>query len=244
MQSSVLVDGLKQELKARGITYADLAGRIDVSEASIKRMFAQKNFTLHRLDQILKATDISLADIARFEGMESRLIAQLTVEQEQKIVSNPKILVVAVSVLNTLTLEQITETYTLEKPEVIKYLIELDKIGFIELLPNNRIKLLVSRTFSWVPNGPIQEYFKTMASSDFLDSPFSNDDELMRLVNMMLTPASMATLIVKLKQLAREFAIVHLEEMKLPYAQKNGVSLLLATRSWMPKTFKDLVRPK
>lgn len=244
MHSSILVDGLKQELKAKNITYADLAGRIKMSEASVKRMFAQKNFTLQRLDEILKATDISLTDIARHEGAEARLVAQLTVDQEMKIVSDPKILVVAVSVLNTLTLEQIVDTYMLSTAEAIKYLVELDKIGFIELLPNNRVKLLVSRTFSWVPDGPIQRYFKSMAANDFLNSSFSDNDELMRLVNLMLTPASTSLLVNRLKQLAKEFSLVHMEEMKLPYEQKRGVSLLLATRPWLPQTFQELLRNK
>lgn len=244
MHSSVLVDGLKQEMKARNITYADLATRIEMSEASIKRMFAQKNFTLQRLDDILKATDISLSDIARHEGAEARLMSQLSVDQEMKIVSDPKILVVAVSVLNTLTLEQIADTYLLTKAEVIKYLVELDRIGFIELLPNNRVKLLVSRTFSWVPDGPIQRYFKSMAADDFLSSSFSADVEIMRLVNLMLTPASIASLVNRLKQLAKEFSLVHMEEMKLPFEEKKGVSLLIAARPWLPKTFQELLRNK
>ena len=58
LQASSLVDSLKRELKARGITYADLAVRIDMSEASVKRMFSQKNFTLQRLDEILQVTQI------------------------------------------------------------------------------------------------------------------------------------------------------------------------------------------
>lgn len=244
MQSTILVDGLKQELKARNITYLDLANRIGMSEASIKRMFAQKNFTLQRLDDILRVTDISLADIARYDGHESRLISQLSVDQETKLVSDPKILVVAVSVLNNLTLDQIIDTYTLDKAEAIKYLVQLDKIGFIELQPNNRFKLLVARTFAWIPNGPIQQYFKSMAANDFLDSPFDNEDEMMRLVNLMLTPSSKALLVSKLKQLAKEFALIHLEEMKVPYEKKTGVSLLLASRPWLPQTFKELLRHK
>ncbi len=64
LKASLLIDALKRELKARSITYADLAARIDMSEASVKRMFAQKNFTLQRLDEILQATEISLRDLA------------------------------------------------------------------------------------------------------------------------------------------------------------------------------------
>ena len=41
--SMMLVEGLKRELKAHGITYAELARRIGMSEASVKRMFARRS---------------------------------------------------------------------------------------------------------------------------------------------------------------------------------------------------------
>ncbi|MCX7220214.1 MAG: helix-turn-helix domain-containing protein, partial [Burkholderiales bacterium] len=142
-KATTLVDSLKRELKARNITYADLATRISMSEASVKRMFSQKNFTLQRLDDILQATEISLRDLALNSGEES-LISELTFEQEKEIINDPKEFLVAVSALNLLTVEQMIKIYDLTEVEVIKYLLRLDKIGFLELLPNNRVKLLVS----------------------------------------------------------------------------------------------------
>ncbi|MGH8806290.1 MAG: helix-turn-helix domain-containing protein, partial [Noviherbaspirillum sp.] len=77
LQATSLVDSLKRELKARGITYADLAARINMSEASVKRMFSQKNFTLQRLDDILQATQIDFRDVASITHDDSRLISEL-----------------------------------------------------------------------------------------------------------------------------------------------------------------------
>ncbi|MDE2430379.1 MAG: helix-turn-helix transcriptional regulator, partial [Burkholderiales bacterium] len=97
LKATILIDALKRELRARNITYADLASRIDMSEASVKRMFSQKNFTLQRLDEILAATEISLRDIA-LNSSEETLISELTYEQEKEIISDPKKFLVAVSV--------------------------------------------------------------------------------------------------------------------------------------------------
>src|SRR3954463_3072704 len=100
-----LVDTLKRLLKARGITYGDLAGRIDMSEASVKRMFSQKNFTLQRLDEILAVTGIDFRDLAMAAQDEPRLISQLTFAQEKEIIGNPKLLIVAVSAFNLIPVE-------------------------------------------------------------------------------------------------------------------------------------------
>ncbi|RJG05227.1 XRE family transcriptional regulator [Noviherbaspirillum cavernae] len=242
MQATALVDSLKRELKARGITYADLAARIGMSEASVKRMFSQKNFTLQRLDDILRATGIDFRDITLIAHDESRLISELTLAQEKEIIGDTKLLIIAVSVLNQLTVDQIVKTYQLTEAEVVKYLVRLDKIGFLDLLPNNRVKLLVSRTFRWIPNGPIHSYFRNLAFSDYLESQFDRDHEWMQLVNVMLSRQSTAALIDRLKQVAREFSQQHQEDAKLPFDERYAMSFMLTARPWMPKAFMELLR--
>jgi len=242
LHATTLVDSLKRELKARGVTYADLASRIKMSEASVKRMFSQKSFTLQRLDQVLQAAGIEFRDIALIAHDESKLISQLTFEQEKEIIGNPKIFVVAVSVLNLIPIEKIVKVYDMSEAEVIKHLVRLDKIGFLELLPNNRVKLLVSRTFHWIPNGPIQGYFRDLAYRDYLASKFDGNDEIMQFINVMLSKQSIAALLSRIKQFAREFSQLHQDETKLPYDDKTPVSIMLAARPWMPQEFKALVR--
>lgn len=241
-QATALVDSLKRELKARGITYAELASRINMSEASVKRMFSQKNFTLQRLDEILHAAQIDFRDVAMLPHDDGRLITELSYEQEKEIIGDTKLFVVAVSVLNQLTVEQIVQIYTLAEAEVVKALVRLDRIGFLELLPNNRVKLLVARTFRWIPDGPIQMHFRQEAFSDYLASQFDGDDELIRLVNVMLSRQSIAALLNRLKQVAREFSLQHQEDARLPFEERFSISFLLAARPWMPRSFQALLR--
>lgn len=242
LQATSLVDSLKRELKVRGITYADLATRINMSEASVKRMFSQKNFTLQRFDEILKATGIDFRDVALIAHDDSKLVSELSFAQEKEIISDTRLLIIAVSVLNLMTVEQITKTYLLSEAEVVKYLVRLDKIGFLQLLPNNRVKLLITRTFRWIPNGPIQTYFRELAFSDYLESNFDGEDELIRLVNVMLSKRSMGALLDRLKQMAREFSQQHQEDAKLPFEERYSFSIMLAARPWMPKAFRELLR--
>ncbi len=242
MRVTAIVDTLKRELKARGITYADLAQRIDLSEASIKRIFAQRNFTLERLDQILQATGIELHELTQDLNPESRLISQLNLTQEKEIIRDAKLFVTAVSALNLLSVEQMVELYQFSLPEVIGNLVRLDKIGFLELLPNNRIKLLVSRTFQWIPNGPIHSHFRELAGRDFLNAKFDGEQEMMQLFNVMLSQHSIASLLQRLRQLVREVSQQHQDDAKLPFEQRHAISFLLAARRWIPQSFQSLAR--
>ena len=64
-RTAALVDGLKRELRARNITYAAVARRLGMSEASVKRMFSRKEFTLSRLDAICELAGMEFSDLAR-----------------------------------------------------------------------------------------------------------------------------------------------------------------------------------
>ncbi|MDB5863247.1 MAG: helix-turn-helix transcriptional regulator, partial [Betaproteobacteria bacterium] len=161
--TTALVEVLKRELKTRGVTYADLAKQLRLSEASVKRMFSRRDFTLKRLDAICRHAQIEFAELARAMVRDETLISHLTPEQEKEIVSDRKLFLVAVCALNHVTFDQIVEAYDISTTECVQLLARLDKLKFIELQPGNRIKLLVSRTFSWLPDGPIQRFFNNQA---------------------------------------------------------------------------------
>ncbi len=242
-QAVLLVDQLKRELKSRGITYAQLAKLIAMSEASVKRMFSQRNMTLDRVDEILAATGIEFSELTDHFDREQKRLTQLTPKQEAEVVNDPKLFLVSVCALNLMGYDEILSTYDLKEAELVGLLTRLDKLGFIELLPNNRFKLKVARTFSWVPNGPIMQAFKNNAA-DFFESEFTKTGEILFLLNGRLSLASRVALIDRLKRVAREFSEQHYEDSHLLATQREPVSLLIATRSWHLKAMAPYLRKK
>lgn len=82
-QTQELLRTLKKCLRAKGLGYRDVAKALDISEASVKRIFSQSTFTLPRLEQVCRFLDMSIYDLAR----QTRLgtddeITRLTLEQE------------------------------------------------------------------------------------------------------------------------------------------------------------------
>src|SRR5580700_9164836 len=97
--SSILINGIKAALRARELTYRDLGGLIDVSEATVKRDLSRGGFSLRRFDQICSALGLTLADVT--QAPEARdLVTQLSEEQEAALAGNPKILVVTYLLVN------------------------------------------------------------------------------------------------------------------------------------------------
>jgi hypothetical protein len=135
-------------------------------------------------------------------------------------------------------------TYEIPKAECIRLLAQLDRVGIIRLLPNNKIRPLVTRAFSWLPDGPIQRYFHAQVQDDFFRSSFDRPGELLLLVNGMLSRTSATSLISRLHHIAQEFRDLHNEDVRLPLGDRSSMSLLLAVRRWELKAFHDLRRRK
>ena len=240
--STAVVEVLKRELKMRGVRYVDLARHLHLSEASVKRMFSRRDFTLRRLEEICQYARIDVADLARALAREETLLSELTYEQEKEIVSDKKLFLVAVCALNRVTFDQIVARYDLTPAEGVRLLTRLDRLKFIELQPGNRIRLLVARTFSWLPNGPIQRFFNEQAHTEFFRSRFDRVDEFMLVVNGMLSRASSAQVVERLKRVAREFSELHSHDERLPLEQRSAMSVLVALRHWELEAFSELRR--
>ena len=232
-QTTPLIDALKQALKAHGKSYSDVARHLKLSEASVKRLFSQKSFSLQRMDQVCQMIDIEISDLVQMMNESGAgSLSRLTLEQEQEIVADLELLLITVVVLNRWTFEQILANIDITKPRAIKQLVKLDRLKMIELLPNNRVKLRVSPNFQWLENGPIQQFFLQKLQSDFFNSKFSEERERLIVINGMLASASNAVFQRKMEHLAREFDELNNDDAGLPFDERWGTTVVLAMRSW------------
>lgn len=58
-----LFEILKKQLRAQGFTYKLLAEKLNLSEASVKRMFTQEDINLSRLEAICSCLSMSLSEL-------------------------------------------------------------------------------------------------------------------------------------------------------------------------------------
>lgn len=241
-EATQLIATIKKQLKSQGMTYRDVARALKLSEPSVKRLFASERFTIERLVQISNLLGYTLAELSKEAQAAQPRLNTLTLKQEREVVSDPKLLVVSVCALNHWTLDEIVATYRVSQAECIKYLLRLDALRIIDLLPGNRIRINVSRDFDWLPSGPIRQYFQGRVMGDFLKSDFSSGDETMAFVNGMLTDQALAQLQDELRRLRRKFGELHEESLAAPLSKRRGVGLLLAMRGWEPAEFAKLRR--
>src|SRR5262245_37048560 len=95
-----LVLELKRALKERGITYAQIARRLKLSHASVKRLCSTQDFSLSRVDEICELAGIELGDlVARLREGRAPVTA-LTLAQEEELMADPKLFLMCYLMMN------------------------------------------------------------------------------------------------------------------------------------------------
>ena len=244
MQSTVLIDIVKQALKSHQLTYADVGRALDMSEANVKRQFASKRFTLDRLEAICRIMDMDLADLFKLFDDSRQRITQLTYEQEEELIKDTKLLLVAVGIRNHLTYTDLVQHYQLTEAECIQCLAQLDRLKIIDLLPNNRIKLRVAEDFRWLPYGPIERFFELQLQAPFLNSQFTAETEQRLFLYGLLSESSIQYMDNKIQLLAKEFTELLREDVSLPLSKRYSIGMLLAMRPWEADMFQALARDR
>ena len=117
----------------------------------------------------------------------------------------------------------------------------LDRLKLIELLPSNRIKLLVAPNFNWLPRGPIERVFLQAIQQDFFSAPFARDDHELIVLNGMLSSTSNAEFRRKMERLAQEFDLLNQEDNALNLDKRHGYTVLLAMRDWRYRVFRPFL---
>jgi len=234
-----LVGELKRALKSAGKTYADLALQLGVSEPAIKRTFSEQNFTLDRFAAACRFAGITIQEICARCDERPPPISKLTCEQEDELFGDIKLLLVANLALNRWRFKEILELFDLGEHELIRLLARLDRMRMIELLPGNDYRLLVSRNFSWRPDGPVQKFFNQYVQGAFFDSLFDQTGDKLVFSTGMLSRSNFTRFHQAMERLAQEFDELVREDTGLPLAERYTCSIVLAHRPW---TFPPFAR--
>lgn len=241
-QTKQIVETLKLELHKQGINYRQVARALDLSEASVKRLFAKKTFTLSRLEQVCEMLHLEVSELIHQMEKNIELTHQLTLEQETELTSDLKLLMMAHFLMNKFEFSEIIEIYDISETEGIRLLARLDRMKIIELQLGNRVKLMISKNFQLLPGGPIQRFYEKVVQSEFFNSSFSGDGEFRIYVSGMFSRSDNTEIIRKIKRLAEDAHDLKEDSESLPLAERFGCSLIMAIRPWEVNVFDSLRR--
>jgi transcriptional regulator with XRE-family HTH domain len=232
-QTSDLLNALKKCLRAKGLNYRDVAQALNLSEASVKRVFSERTFSLTRLEEVCRFLDMTIYDLARLTQQTANdQVTTLTVEQEQALADDPLVLTYFYLMLTGRTPEVIAEEFGLDNRQQMTMLARLSRLKLLEMYPNNSGRLLTGLRIRWRQDGPVRQMYARQIQQTFLDSKFKNDDELLRFEMGELSDASAKVITKKIDRLTQELDDFVELDLSVPSRNKRAFALMIGFRPW------------
>ncbi|SMP23685.1 helix-turn-helix domain-containing protein [Shimia sagamensis] len=170
-----LFEVLKSVLKARGMTYAELASALGLSEPTVKRVFSERDCKLSRITEICNVLGLTLDDlVTEANRVEVRPI-HLGDRLEIQLSEDPHAFHLFLLLLDGMSSETICEQYQLEEIELFSLGRRLEKLGLAEVMPNTVIRLTVQAPVHFRRDGPLHQKLLQL-NMDFLRASFLRKD--------------------------------------------------------------------
>jgi len=227
-----LIDAMKSSLRSRGMTYAALARRLGVSEATVKRMFSRGSFSLQRVEQILDVLELDIGELARLARESADGPAELTLEQETALAQDARLFSVFWLLQNQWSFAEIVDALAISRAGLTALYARLERLRLIHWGARERVRLRVRRDFRWRDGGPVKKTYGPRVMSEFLAARFKAPLEFLRFESRVVSPESAALLRRRLERLVMDFNELAEVDASLPSGRRIGVAVLAACRPW------------
>ena len=119
MQARIF-ETLKTVLRARKITYAELARRLETSEPTIKRVFAARDDKLSRIVEICDALGLSLEDVVAQARRTTVTPVMLGDRIEAQLAGDPSLFNFFILLHDGMPVEEIARQFKLEPGDTLR----------------------------------------------------------------------------------------------------------------------------
>ncbi|WP_424933257.1 helix-turn-helix domain-containing protein [Amaricoccus macauensis] len=237
---ALIFETLKSVLRARGITYAELARRLGTSEPTIKRIFAARDDKLSRIIEICAALDVSLDDIiAQASRTEVRPV-ELGDRLEMRLAEDPSAFHLFLLLRDGMPAAEIGRQFGLDARTLFRIGRRLEDMGLAEVLEGGRIRILLEAPIRFRLDGPLHAALLRL-NLEFIREVFlagEGEDAGFLTRSRRISAHTARHVMESLRALTRELSeMARQDQLTLPAAELHSYKLCLA---WGPVDFARL----
>lgn len=206
--SKKLLKTLREVLKSKKFTYADLAKKLRVSEVTIKRIFSTQNCNLQMIFKICDLVEISFFDLAALANQDLEVEYFLTLEQEKFFATHPAYFGILRSLHRGVSPNALAEEWKLKPDRLFRLLRKLEKLDLLEILPENQIRMKVIGNIRFQHQGPLALAIlrpQTLQFLDHVDVVLKNDDVCLHSAEVELSKAHISELVEEIHALGSKY---------------------------------------
>src|SRR5579859_6815085 len=141
-QVEVMMDVLRELFRQHGLRFSDVAERLSVTERTVTRWFSADSVETAVIERMCALVEIDLFALCEIASkrLEARPVRH-TLQQEQALAESPLLTYLFAQICKGWTAKELRDDIDIPEPVLVDHLIRLDRIGLIELLPGNEIRL-------------------------------------------------------------------------------------------------------
>lgn len=163
-----VLKALRGIMKNRKVNYRNVANALKVSEPTIKRFFSGEDSSFNRIVEICGVLEVEVFDVFALAAEKREHTFSMRLEDEEFFAKHPEHYALLDSLMNKYSLSTIKSRFHLDEAKLSRALRALEQRGFIERLPQEKVKVKVSGAHHWIPGGPLQKRLMLEGFSHFL----------------------------------------------------------------------------
>ena len=156
-----IFEALKRTLRAKGITYRELARRLNTSEPTVKRIFHERNCKLDRLLEICEAAGVELENVLGSLNRGPGPASRIGPDVEQRLADQPSLLFIFIMLTEKFTPRAIMRSHGVSEASMFLYLRDLEALGLVAIGSGLSARVLVETPIQWDFSGPLRPLFES-----------------------------------------------------------------------------------
>lgn len=238
---------IKGLLRSSGLTYADVARKLEVSEPTVKRMMSgETEMTVTKLAQLCRLLNVDLFELMKLARFGSpQTVPLLTPEQERVLSEDDDLFSLFYLLTLGFSYDVIRRNYTWTEPQLEKLLLALEKVGIAQKV-DKKIKMLIPRKSRWSHGGPLHRKYMIQMTQDFSRNLYEAPSGSRFFFNYPLSPKSQIQVEEKIATLVQE--IERLSEIEIMSTDEKDRSCMCiftgSQKNWMPEPVRRLAKQR
>ncbi|UWQ17419.1 helix-turn-helix transcriptional regulator [Jannaschia sp. M317] len=157
-----IFETLRLALRARGMTYADLAGALSVSEPTIKRLFAGRDAKLSRVEQICDVLGVTLAEVMDRAARPDAEPVELPPETEAALAADPSLFHLFILLRDHVPQATIQAEFGLSAGRMLRLGLALERLGLAEVATDGMVRLRLRHPIRFRRRGPLHAMLRAV----------------------------------------------------------------------------------
>lgn len=203
MEHELLLAALRRRLRGAGLTQADVAKKLEVGTATVKRWLHGRGLGLRTLSQLCALADTTLTEIAEEAAVRDRTSDKLTLAQEKALTSSPELSTIFFIIVTGWPVSEAEEGFGIPADHIAQHVERLERLALIDRLPGGRLRARLDPAHVW-QREPMRRHFETHMKHLFFSLDYGDPDTIFGVETVKLSPVGVARVAERIERFRAE----------------------------------------